>query len=301
MNIAETIVKVLSTILFDAADRLRSGWRFLVYAFGIICLGFVLAGIAGAILYALSLSEGPATPIISFSMLTAAALFVGWLCGKYLEKLPFRTLGAAFADRWLRNLVIGLVLGGLTFGLAAGLGVLSGGLSFRFNSDADTSAILSTLAVSFLIFLAGAAFEEALFRGYPLQTFTRSNLTWFGVLLTSLLFATVHNSNPAANILSWTNTFIAGIWFAAAYLKTRDLWFPFGLHLAWNWVQGPIFGIEVSGLTEIVKAPLMRETDTGPAWITGGDYGVEGGVITTIALIVSTAVIYIWPKALPPE
>ena len=134
-----------------------------------------------------------------------------------------------------------------------------------------------------------------LFRGYILQTFIRSDLALFGVLLTSTLFATVHNANPSATTLSWINTFIAGIWFAVAYLKTRDLWLPTGLHLAWNWTQGSIFGVEVSGLKEIVKAPLMRESDAGPAWLTGGDYGIEGGVVTTVALVVSTVAIWLVP------
>lgn len=290
----------IATILFDRNGLPRSGWRFALFAAGFIFLYIVLGAMSGAAFYAFSLVGGPVAPIVFFSLICAATLLLGWLCGKNLERLPFKSLGATFTGNWARNLGIGLILGGLTFSLAAGIGALTGSLSFRFNSEVDSSAILSTLVVSFLIFLAGAAFEEALFRGYPLQTFVRSNLTWFGVLLTSVLFATVHNLNPNANMLSWTNTFIAGVWFAIAYLKTRDLWFPFGLHLAWNWVQGPIFGIEVSGLTEIVKAPLMRETDIGPAWVTGGDYGVEGGVITTIALVISTAAIYFWPKAVPP-
>ena len=64
--------------------------------------------------------------------------------------------------------------------------------------------------------------------------------------------------------------------FGAAYLKTRTLWFPFALHFAWNWVQGAFLGITVSGLKQLITAPLFRATDAGPVWLTGGEYGIEG-------------------------
>ncbi|HMS10020.1 MAG TPA: CPBP family intramembrane metalloprotease, partial [Pyrinomonadaceae bacterium] len=100
---------------------------------------------------------------------------------------------------------------------------------------------------------------------------------------------------PNASAFSWGNTFLAGIWFAVAYLRTRDLWFATGLHVMWNWMQGAFFGIEVSGLRELIPAPLLMETDAGPAWLTGGTYGLEGGIACTIALLISTAVIWFVP------
>jgi hypothetical protein len=63
----------------------------------------------------------------------------------------------------------------------------------------------------------------------------------------------------------------------------------------WNWVQGSIFGVEVSGVTAITSAPLLKEIDSGPAWLTGEAYGIEGGVLCTIALILSTVAIYFMP------
>jgi uncharacterized protein len=101
----------------------------------------------------------------------------------------------------------------------------------------------------------------------------------------------VHLGNPNANWISTLNTGLAGIWFGIAYLKTRDLWFVTGLHVMWNWVQGAIFGIEVSGLTELIAAPLMKEVDLGPTWLAGGSYGLEGGIVTTIAIVISIAAI----------
>ncbi len=290
----------MHTIFFDQNNTLRSGWRAVIF----ILLFVPSAGIAGA---ALQLFFGwlrnvtPVSPVVAMGAngvsSLAIALILGWLCGKYFEGLKFRALGASLKDRWARNLMIGIAVGAVTFAIAAGSGAILGRLSFSWNGQATAISILSTLLISFLVFAAAAAFEEAVFRGYILQTFVRSDLTLFGILLTSILFASVHNANPAANLYSWANTLLAGIWFGVGYLKTRDLWFPTGLHLAWNWTQGSIFGVEVSGLTDIVKHPLMRENDLGPVWLTGGDYGIEGGIACTIALVVSTIAIWLWPRS----
>jgi membrane protease YdiL (CAAX protease family) len=149
------------------------------------------------------------------------------------------------------------------------------------------------LVFSAILFIVAGLAEEALFRGYPLQTFTRARLAWIGVLLTSLPFAVVHLKNP--NVIqgfTFINTALAGVWLAVAYLRTRSLWFPLGVHWAWNWTQGAVFGVPVSGLTHIAPQPLFRRIDFGPAWLTGGDYGIEGGIACTLALMIST--IFIW-------
>jgi uncharacterized protein len=293
---------MIQTILFGEDGLLRSGWRFAIFALLFVAGGTVFGALVMALLYSLSPQGRPASStflVVNGLASLAVAITAGWACGRYLEKLPFSALGVSFTGSWIRNFLIGLLFGAATFALGAGIGIVSGGLRFAAN-PAPTGDILWTFLVSFLVFAAAAAFEEALFRGYILQTFVRSNLGLFGVVFTSLLFATVHNANPAATWLSWLNTSLAGLWFAVAYLKTRDLWLPFGLHLAWNWTQGSVFGVEVSGLTDIVRAPLMRESDAGPAWLTGGDYGIEGGVITTAAIVISTAILYFLPLGARP-
>jgi len=285
-------------ILFGSDGKLRSGWRFAIFVALFVFLGLVFgtaAMVIGTFIFGPPVPGSAVFLTINGVVSLTIALIVGWLCGKYLEGLPFEALGVSFNNRWLQNLLIGIVGGAATFAIGAGVGVLFGGLSFSFNSEAPTNSIISTLLISFLVFAAAAAFEEALFRGYILQTFVRSGLAWPAIVITSVAFGAVHIANPSANWISSVNTALAGIWFGVAYLKTRDLWFPTGLHLAWNWTQGSIFGVEVSGLTDIVKAPLLRETDIGPAWLTGGDYGIEGGIATTVALILSTAAIWFVP------
>ncbi|MCY7376005.1 MAG: CPBP family intramembrane metalloprotease [Pyrinomonadaceae bacterium] len=291
-------------IFTNQFGRLRSGWRFSVFIAALILLTFALVGAVGAILVNLpvGVSKGGLLDILTphFVLLTLA-IFLGWLCGKFLEGLPFRALGAWFTKNWLKDFIWGLLLGAVSIGLAALILVGFGATSFQLNQAAGQSAILLTLAVSFGVFAVGALAEEAFFRGYIFQTFTRAKLVLFAVALTSLLFAYTHTSNQGANYLSFINTTLAGVWFGAAYLKTRTLWLAFGLHLAWNWMQGAVLGISVSGITSITTAPLLQPTNSGSTILTGGDYGIEGGIACTIALIISTLLIWFAPIFKPTE
>jgi membrane protease YdiL (CAAX protease family) len=91
---------------------------------------------------------------------------------------------------------------------------------------------------------------------------------------------------------TFINTALAGIWLAVAYLRTRSLWLPFGLHWSWNWAQASLLGLPVSGISRLAPAPLLNAVNLGPDWLTGGAYGIEGGAACTIALLISTVIIW---------
>lgn len=290
-------------LFLNSAGRLRSGWRFLIFLFVFI---FICQPITAVI--ALFLRNSPqfadnfwvkfTVPVLVSAIL---ALALNWLCGYLLESLPFRALGFSLVGNWLKDSVLGVLIGGVTIMLAALLAMIFGGLSFQINYTADTNQILTTLGGALIVFIIGAVNEEALFRGFLLQTLTRAHLAWGGVILTSFLFASAHFLNPNFVFLSWLNTFLAGVWFAVAYLKTRNLWFPTAIHFAWNWFQGAVLGINVSGIKELTAAPILQAVDQGPTWLTGGHYGLEGGFACTVALVVSTIAIWFMPFLKPTE
>jgi membrane protease YdiL (CAAX protease family) len=226
-------------------------------------------------------------------VLLITALAAGYICTRWLEGLPWRALGLWFHSGWLRDLAFGSLLGFLSLALATAIATAGGGLTFTISGRAALAAVFQTLILSALLFIIAGLAEEALFRGYPLQTLARANFAGFGVLLTSVPFAAVHLQNP--NVVAgftFINTALAGIWFAFAYLKTRSLWFPLGIHWSWNWALGSVFGLPVSGISDLAPHPLMRGADHGPAWLTGGSYGIEGGVACTVTLIISTIFIF---------
>jgi membrane protease YdiL (CAAX protease family) len=285
----------ISDVFLGSDGKLRSGWRFACFITGFVFIARFLWEVAVIMLPSLretAVELGPAL------IMLVPALFVGWLCGKYLEILPFKALGISVHGRWIRHLILGLAIGAITLLLALGLAMVLTGTTFELSAS-PTEDIFRSLAISAVVFALAATAEEVLFRGYILQTFARSGLAWLAIILTAVFFGIAHLSNPAAGPLSSLNTALAGIWFGVAYLKTRDLWFVTGVHFIWNWLQGSVFGIEVSGLTAIAPHPVMREIETGPAWISGGPYGLEGGVVATIAILISTIAIYFLPILRP--
>lgn len=285
-------------IFLNSDNRLRSGWRFGVFLISFSAIAFAL----NVTLFLFLTQTGFTAENHSFAFMIASnlvtfisALALGWLWGMILEGLPLRALGVSFSDGWLKNLILGLIFGTLAMLLAVLIAAAFGNLRFEYNALAGSAAKWATLGSTLALFVVGAAAEEILFRGYMLQTFARANLAWFAILLTSLFFAFVHLGNPGANWISSVNTGLAGIMFGAAYLKTRTLWFPFALHLMWNWIQGAIFGIPVSGIKDFFVGSLFKSIDAGPVWLTGGDYGIEGGAACTAALIVTSLVIWFTP------
>ena len=292
-----------NSIFFNEAGRLRSGWRFSIYLLAYFVFTVIFGLGSYAVMSKLPIGYSPNSLlalVVPFAVFSAIGILLGWFFGKAFEDLPFRALGCSLTKNWFKDLVFGLIVGAISFGFAALVAAIFGGLRFEFNQNSG-AAIVLTLAATLLIFTFGAISEEVLFRGYLLQTMSRAKLFWFGALATSILFASGHANNPNATFFSWTNTFLAGIWLAAAYWKTRTLWFPFAVHLAWNWIQGAFFGISVSGLSDLASAPIFKPLSTTETFFTGGDYGIEGGFACTLALIFSTIAIYFTPFLRPTE
>ena len=281
-------------IFINEFGRLRSGWRVLIFVAAFLALTFLMVTVL-RIVFTLIGPRGPSTAskvvteLVFRGGLAGAALGAGYLCARFLEGLPWRSLGLTFHPGWLRDLVFGFAIGFAS--LVVAVAIARHGLSFSLGDTGWRSIISSGIGSGLLLFVAALA-EEAMFRGYGLQTLTRSKLAWLGVLLTSVPFGLVHLSNP--NVVpgvTFANTALAGIWLAAAYLRTRSLWLAFGVHWAWNWALGWFFGLPISGLN-LISDPLLNAQDMGPKWLTGGNYGIEGGIACTIALTLST--IFLW-------
>jgi uncharacterized protein len=286
-------------IFINDFGRLRSGWRVLIFVIAFLALSFLVATVL-RIIYVLLFTVAPSLPnrdfileVIFRSGLLIAALGAGYLCARFLEGLPWRSLGLTFHRGWLRDLLLGSAVGFASLLIA--VAIASKGLRFSFATEGTAPMLKSMIGSGVLLFVAALA-EETMFRGYGLQTLSRAKLAWLGVLLTSVPFGLVHLGNP--NVVpgvTFANTAIAGIWLAMAYLRTRSLWLPLGVHWAWNWALGWFFGLPISGI-KLVSHPLLQAEDSGPKWLTGGTYGIEGGIACTISLILIT--IFLWRTSL---
>jgi membrane protease YdiL (CAAX protease family) len=137
-----------------------------------------------------------------------------------------------------------------------------------------------------LVFVPAAVHEELLFRGYAFQKLHQRSRV-FAIVFLAAVFAALHSGNEAVTALGLTNIFLGGVLLGLAWERYRRLWFPIGLHLAWNLATGPLLGHEVSGYESLQT--LFVERGTGPEILTGGEFGIEGSVIMT-----ATELVAIW-------
>jgi membrane protease YdiL (CAAX protease family) len=138
------------------------------------------------------------------------------------------------------------------------------------------------------VYLPAVFHEELLFRGYPFQKLWRMNRL-VAVAFTSVVFAALHGGNNAVSALAMVNLFLAGILLALAYARYERLWFPIGIHLAWNLLSGPILGYNVSGF--VASETVFRTVGRGTPWLTGGLFGIEGSVWIGIVELAGVALL----------
>lgn len=145
-----------------------------------------------------------------------------------------------------------------------------------------------TFISSIIIMVLVAISEELIFRGYFLNNLMQSTNKWVALVISALLFAAVHISNPGAGILPIAEVFIGGLMLGINYIYTRNLWFGIFLHFAWNFFQGPVFGYKVSGIN---IPSLMQQDITGPAWLNGGAFGLEGSILSMLLNVLLIAIL----------
>jgi membrane protease YdiL (CAAX protease family) len=198
------------------------------------------------------------------------------------EHKPLGVVGLAFHPCWVKELCLGLGIGGIMMVSVGGGEALLGLARFAPN-PLPARAELAGGSCLFLILIIAATNEELLFRGYPFQKLVESLGPVGAVAVSSALFGLAHLGNAHHTWISTVNTMLIGIPLSIAYLRTRSLWMPVGMHFIWNYVQGFVFGLPLSGYT--FPTSLLKAQVHGAAWLTGSDYGPEGGLLCTVAVV----------------
>lgn len=133
--------------------------------------------------------------------------------------------------------------------------------------------------------------EEVICRGYLLVSLSRRNSVWYSVILSSGVFMAMHMSNEHVTVLAYINLFLCGLLFGLLFVESGSIWMVAALHSGWNFLQGNIFGISVSGTA---KSSSVFDSSFADGWsfMNGGDFGLEGGLAVSIVLAVGIYVVY---------
>lgn len=274
--------------------RLRAGWRI---------VGQLLLLVLISLLYGLMVVMlgwfNPTNPLVQQaiglgSSLIGVTLSV-YLARRWFDRRSFVSLGLVGGKQAGADLLVGfLIAGGMMF-LIFLLEWLAGWLTSVDVSwrQIGVGEAATQTTIMLVVFIAVGWYEELQARGYWLQNLAEGlNLTW-GVLISSGVFALAHLFNPNFNPLAMAGLFLAGLFLAFAYLRTRQLWLPIGLHIGWNFFEGVVFGFPVSGL-EMFR--LLQPQINGPELFTGGAFGPEAGLVQLPALALGFALVYWYGK-----
>lgn len=160
--------------------------------------------------------------------------------------------------------------------LAATIGIIAALGYYQVTGSNPVSAIVPTFAVA----VVAGYVEEVIFRGVLFRIIEESLGTWIALAFTALLFGFVHILNPNATLFSsFAIAMEAGVLLGAAYVLTRRLWLAVGIHFAWNFTQGGIFGGRMSGIT---VDGLLESELSGPTLLSGGQFGVEASIFALV-------------------
>ena len=226
-------------------------------------------------------------------MTSVAAQFIGGLIGTlaviggyvaYVRAVEARSTTEFEHRGAVRESAAGALLGAGLFTAAVGVVWLAGG----YEITGMNPWLILVPAIT------GAAFwatlEEVVYRGVLLRIVEEKLGTWIALGVSSLAFAGFHAvATPNATLWTGVSIFVAGLWLGGAYLYTRRLWFAIALHAAWNFTQGAVFGIAVSG--DEAGRGLFVGTTSGPTWLSGGAYGLEGSAVAVGIVLVAALVI----------
>ncbi len=210
-----------------------------------------------------------------------ALIGVTFLYCKFIEKRKLRTLGfvkKGLVTQYLKGAVLGL----LFFGIAYVLCLITGAV--RIDGAADNLSILYLIGYFGGYMVQGMA-EEVLCRGYLMVSLSRRYHVSTSIIISAVFFALLHGFNPGISLLAYINLFLFGIFIALLFLKSENIWLVGAFHSVWNFVQGNLFGIRVSG-TNLNTTILTSSVMEGREAINGGAFGMEGGIAVTVVLVV---------------
>lgn len=209
---------------------------------------------------------------------------------KVIEKRSFSSIGFN-KNNWLKKYSLGFLIGLAMMSIIVLILLPFGYITIEKNpiQPVGVSAIASVLVILFGWIIQGAT-EEIVTRGWLLNILSTKYNIGVGLLISSTLFGLMHLTNPNVNYIAVINIILVGLFYGLYVIKTNDLWAVCGMHSAWNFAQGNIFGFKVSGL-DVSVGSLIDLNLVGSDFVTGGIFGPEAGITATFILLASIGIL----------
>jgi len=227
--------------------------------------------------------EGPIATYVRYSKFAFTIVAVFYAYKLYVFLFEKRPVYEFSFSRFLPETVSGIAVGGGMIIVSVIILVIPG----IYRIDGFNS--VGTLTDGLFLFASGAFFEEVLFRLIIFKLVEEFAGSWLSIIVSALLFGFAHIFNDNATLWSATAIAIeAGVLLAVVFMLTRRIWFVFGIHFGWNFMQASVFGLTTSGNS---FDGLISPEISGPDWITGGTFGIEASLITVVIGLVTALVL----------
>jgi uncharacterized protein len=300
----------------EAERRVRVGWRLLLqltlYLFGPPLLYQAVDPALSQWVARLAPTLAPlAARIASFGVRFAVILVGTWLVVRWVDRRRWRDMGLQLDRSWWADLVFGLLLGALLMTFVFVVQWSAGWIAVRRTFAVDEPGVSFAVAIlgPLIVFVVVGFTEELLSRGYQLRNLaegfhaaepTSGRTPQVAVIgawvLSSSLFGLLHIFNPNATWLSTVYLMLAGLLLGLGIVLTGRLGLPIGLHIAWNFWQGSVYGFPVSG-NDFTSVTVIAIEQGGPELWTGGAFGPEAGLIGIAAILLGCALTLGWVRA----
>lgn len=285
--------------------RLRAFWRIVIQFVMLIGLLLVSIQLLTWFVYLIGLDpyDSPFVPVfgaVQTLVIAASVLLCSWM----FDRRSIKSLGMRMGTKWNRELLIGFAMGAAAMSILFGIEYLMGWIEIQTWGPRDgysmSSLFLSQCGLLMLMICVGIS-EELLSRGYHLKNMSEGfrrlgyiPSVLIATLLSSSIFGLLHMGNNNANAVSILGIVLAGLMLALGRIVTGSLAAPIGLHISWNYFQGPVYGFAVSG-NELGKSFFQIQQQGDPLW-TGGAFGPEAGLLGIFAVCALGALFVCWPE-----
>ena len=231
-------------------------------------------------------------PTLFFNILSAAATLLAVYIFYFTFRRSFKYFGFSVKGK-IKDIGWGVIYGSVTMLIGFFILLIFGLITIK-RGNTDVILMFSCLLTLFF----AAAMEEILCRGGMINICLKYYNKVAAIIISSIIFALMHIFNGNFGWVGCLNIFLLGVVMALYYVYRKNLWYPILIHLAWNYVQGPVLGFSVSG----TQTPqFITQEQHGSTLLTGGEFGFEGSIIATIILLIACIVAYFHFNKIPAE
>lgn len=288
----------MKNIFINRFHQIRSGWKIAII-FGInYGISLIFGIIAGLILLISMMSSGkidlenPTFNIDTSSLSGANGLFqvagiiimifAVWLVLRLIDKKRLKDIGLINIKKGFKHLCLGLLFGAVSMTII--FFVLLATKNIELTNSLAKPQFSWSILWGFVLFIFVGLNEELFSRGYCMMVLNQTGKKWVPIVISAVIFSAMHLGNPNLKILGLINIFLVGILFSYMVIKTNNIWMAIGYHITWNYFQGNVFGFQVSGLgtTGLYGINVLNDN-----LLTGGSFGPEAGILTTLVLGIS--------------